>query len=269
VVQDRTCVSGCSGTSCVIHYYCSINVYLKQSHVSIHHFLHPLPNPYLSTSSPTSTFTALGLNFSTPSGSTSSLRNLGTVTSLASMSAKCLFRSLSSSASTPRPQPSFSARASYTAIFAAHVAAVLLSMLCMLARTFWQALASGRSSAVTSSGERQLEVEVRSQSGVEAAWTASMSRGMVRAANMSPVPEKKSGSSGVSIRKRRGVKEVVAVEPMMVMSLISSSWSSGSCGGLGRDEFSASEWFGFAGLKREDSPFCVECDAGCVIAGLM
>ena len=43
------------------------------------------------------------------------------------------------------------------------------------------------------------------------------------AANMSPVPEKKRGSSGVSIRKRRGLKSEVAVEPMMVMFLMSSS----------------------------------------------
>jgi hypothetical protein len=39
---------------------------------------------------------------------------------------------------------------------------------------------------------------------------------------MSPVPEKKSGSWGVSMRKRRGWCVDVAVEPMMVRFLICS-----------------------------------------------
>lgn len=43
---------------------------------------------------------------------------------------------------------------------------------------------------------------------------------MVRAANMSPVPEKKRGSWGVSMRKRRGVKSEVAVEPRYVADLL-------------------------------------------------
>jgi len=45
----------------------------------------------------------------------------------------------------------------------------------------------------------------------------------VRAANMSPVPEKKRGSWGVSMRKRRGVKSEVAVEPMIVRFSTESS----------------------------------------------
>lgn len=75
----------------------------------------------------------------------------------------------------------------------------------MEARTFWQALASGSCVGGTESGERQLGVAATFASGVEAACTASMRRGMVSAANMSPVPEKKRGSWGVSMRKRRGV----------------------------------------------------------------
>jgi hypothetical protein len=61
------------------------------------------------------------------------------------------------------------------------------------------------------------------EEGTEGAFfTASMRRGIVSAANMSPVPEKKSGSAGVSMRKRRGVKSEVAVEPIMVRSSTSS-----------------------------------------------
>lgn len=77
--------------------------------------------------------------------------------------------------------------------------------------------------AGTSSGERQLDVEERPGT----ACTASMRRGMVRAANMSPVPEKKRGSWGVSMRKRRGVKSDVAVEPMMVRFSTSSRLTCG------------------------------------------
>lgn len=106
---------------------------------------------------------------------------------------------------------------------------------CMEASTFWQARARGRSVAETESGERQLGVEWRGESRVEAKWTASMRRGMVRAANMSPVPEKKRGSWGVSMRKRRGLWSEVAVEPMMVrFSMSSESEVRGVCWDLGR-----------------------------------
>ena len=50
---------------------------------------------------------------------------------------------------------------------------------------------------------------------------------MVSAANMSPVPEKKRGSNGVSILNKRGLKSDVAVEPMIVMFSISSSKGGG------------------------------------------
>jgi hypothetical protein len=50
---------------------------------------------------------------------------------------------------------------------------------------------------------------------------------MVSAANMSPVPEKKRGSCGVSIRNRRGLKSDVAVEPMIVRFSTSSRSISG------------------------------------------
>ena len=89
--------------------------------------------------------------------------------------------------------------------------------------------------AATSSGERQLGIEWRGHSGVEAECTASIRRGMVRAANMSPVPEKKRGSCGVSMRKRRGLWSEVAVEPMMVrFSMSSESLRGVLCWGLGR-----------------------------------
>lgn len=89
--------------------------------------------------------------------------------------------------------------------------------------------------AGTSSGERQLGIVWRGHAGVEAACTASIRRGMVRAANMSPVPEKKRGSWGVSMRNRRGLWSEVAVEPMMVrFSISESSWTGVLCWGLGR-----------------------------------
>ena len=62
--------------------------------------------------------------------------------------------------------------------------------------------------------------------------TASMSRGTVSAANMSPVPEKKRGRAGVSMRKRRGLKSEVAVEPMMVRVSTTSSFAGASAVGL-------------------------------------
>ena len=98
----------------------------------------------------------------------------------------------------------------------------------MLASTFWHAFARGNSSGDTSSGERQLGLDLRS--GVEALCTASMRRGTVSAANMSPVPEKKRGSAGVSIRKRRGLKSEVAVEPMIVRFSGSSTCTEASEG---------------------------------------
>lgn len=83
---------------------------------------------------------------------------------------------------------------------------------------------------------------------------------MVSAANMSPVPEKKSGSSGVSIRKRRGLKSDVAVDPMMVIFRTCSS-SSNRCGGEGALDAS-----GFCG---SDPASWLECEAGCIRAGSM
>ena len=63
------------------------------------------------------------------------------------------------------------------------------------------------------------------------------------AANMSPVPEKKSGSAGVSMRNKRGLKSEVAVLPMMVRFSTTSSFSGSSAVGLfcGRVEDSGSE----------------------------
>lgn len=88
---------------------------------------------------------------------------------------------------------------------------------------------------------------------------------MVRAANMSPVPEKKRGSSGVSMRKRRGLKSEVAVEPMMVMFLISSSSCSGAAGGWSEVVASVVSGVDVEGCSEE--PSCVGCEAGCVRAG--
>lgn len=85
----------------------------------------------------------------------------------------------------------------------------------------------------TSSGDRQLGVAARLRVGVDEACTASMRRGMVSAANMSPVPEKKRGSCGVSMRKRRGLWSEVAVEPMMVRVSMSSRLISGAGGAAG------------------------------------
>lgn len=89
-------------------------------------------------------------------------------------------------------------------------------MACMLASTFCTAFASGKSSGATSSGDFQLVVL---ESGV-VDWgrllIASMRRGTMRAANMSPVPEKKRGRWGVVMRKRRGVCVDVDVEPIIV-----------------------------------------------------
>ena len=113
----------------------------------------------------------------------------------------------------------------------------------MLARTFWAAFASGRSAGATASGDRQLAVFLRFWSGA-VRDTASMRRGTVRAANMSPVPEKKRGIAGVSMRKRRGLKSEVAVLPMIVRFSTGSSFSEFSAVGLfcGRvDEDSGSE----------------------------
>ena len=102
----------------------------------------------------------------------------------------------------------------------------------MLARTFWTAFARGRSAAGTESGLCQLLHFERSRSGVDEACTASMRRGTVSAANMSPVPEKNSGSCGVSMRKRRGLWSEVAVLPIIVRFEISE----GSTGGGERVE---------------------------------
>jgi hypothetical protein len=146
-------------------------------------------------------FTTSGLNLSSSGGSKISLTCLTTLTSLAFISATCLLCALSASSSCPRP--SFSARASYAFIFSRHVSLVLPKILCILASTFWHAFARGSSSAGISSGDRQLGLVDRSID--EEFWTASMSRGTVRAANMSPVPEKKNGSNGVSILNKRGL----------------------------------------------------------------
>lgn len=52
-----------------------------------------------------------------------------------------------------------------------------------------------------------------------AAWAASRSRTRMRAANISPVPEKKQSRAGTSILNRRGEYSEEAVEPMMEMVL--------------------------------------------------
>lgn len=96
----------------------------------------------------------------------------------------------------------------------------------MLASTFCAAVASGRDVAGTESGERQEGCDESEGT----ACTASMRRGMVSAANISPVPEKKRGSWGVSMRKRRGLKSDVAVEPIMVRFSMSSRLTCGAWG---------------------------------------
>ena len=69
----------------------------------------------------------------------------------------------------------------------------------MLPMTFSAALANGNSTPLTSSGEIQLFTAPRL-----AAWAASRNRTRMRAANISPVPEKKQSRAGTSILNRRG-----------------------------------------------------------------
>lgn len=131
----------------------------------------------------------------------------------------------------------------------------------MLASTFCTAVASGRDVAGTESGERQEGLDERSGT----AWTASMRRGMVRAANMSPVPEKKRGRWGMSMRKRRGLKLDVAVEPIMVRFSMSSRLIWGACGWSDEEvghvdgcEVAASRWWASDGVCVPEP----EVDAG-------
>ena len=87
----------------------------------------------------------------------------------------------------------------------------------MPARTSSADFASGSSVAGMESGEIQEGVSLRRgdvDGDVESTlWTASRSRETVRAANMSPVPEKKQSSCGTSMRKRRGVPSERIVDP--------------------------------------------------------
>lgn len=89
---------------------------------------------------------------------------------------------------------------------------VLTRTACILPMTFSAAFANGKSTPSTSSGEIQLLTAPRL-----AAWAASRSRTRMRAANMSPVPEKKQSRAGTSILKRRGEYSEEAVEPKMEM----------------------------------------------------
>jgi hypothetical protein len=69
---------------------------------------------------------------------------------------------------------------------------------------------------------------------------------------MSPVPEKNNGRAGVSMRKRRGLWSLVAVEPIIVRFSGSSISSSGETGA----------WEG-----EELVGFDAGHDCGCVVAG--
>lgn len=89
---------------------------------------------------------------------------------------------------------------------------VLTRTACMLPMTFSAAIANGKSTPSTSSGEIQLFTAPR-----PASWAASRSRTRMRAANKSPVPEKKQSMAGTSILNRRGRYSEETVEPMMEM----------------------------------------------------
>jgi hypothetical protein len=91
-----------------------------------------------------------------------------------------------------------------------------------------------------------------------------MRRGMVSAANMSPVPEKKRGSCGVSMRKSRGLKSEVAVEPIMVRFSTSSRLIWGAWG-WDEDEVGHADGCEVAASRFGSDGVCVpepEVDAG-------
>ena len=95
-----------------------------------------------------------------------------------------------------------------------------------------------------------------------------MRRGTVRAANMSPVPEKKNGRRGVSILKRRGLWSDVAVDPMIVMcSTSSSSFGDGGASGLEGSEAVQPAGCEVSGLSDSDGICCVALAAGCEVSG--